>query len=512
MTKSTGRAVIYARKSSKQDRAGEQSTSVADQLDHARRYCEERGWTVVGQFDDDGKSGLLDRTKRPGLDAALAELEFGEADKLVMLWKSRLSRDELDRAVILRDLAKWKVEWHATADGGLVDRTTYGGYVKDKADEMIDTGFSVRVRENWQRVHARRLEAGEPKNGAARFGYTRGTAYDRRTERTYPSGPFTVDPVTGPVLTVLYERYCAGAGFTPLAVWLNENGHTTTKGGQWSVTGLRRMMDTGFGAGRISNEAEHRALIGSHERVVDEELWQRYLRKRQAKKAQPVKQQAPRWYLAGVVKCGLCGGSVYINSYASERSAIYCSARRENKRCPGASMYRRELEYKVSMWLGGNIEKWAAVVPQRDAERAEIQARVTHLDELLQADTAALGKLAVGWSTGAVPDAAYFPAKDELTATQDARKAELDAARDELDRLGPVAGNVYDVIAAQPELTPGEFGEQIGKLLRRIEIHADRVVYVPMVGEPETEERPPAVRRAGYRYGLPIGNEDELAA
>jgi DNA invertase Pin-like site-specific DNA recombinase len=515
MTKSSsaGRAIIYARKSSKQDNLGEQSASVADQIELGRRYAEheDRAWTVVGEFTDDGRSGLLDRSRRPGLDAALRMIEEGKADKIVMLWKSRLSRDELDRASLLRDLERWGCEWHAVRDGGLVDRSTYAGFVKDAADAMIDNGHSIRVRENWQRVHTRRLEGGEPKTGNARWGYTRELRYDRRTGREYPSGPFTVDPVTGPVLTRLYERYCAGTGFTPLVVWLNEHGHTTTTGAAWSVRSLSRMLDTGFAAGRISKEAAYRDRIGTHKRIIDEELWQRYLRKRAAKRQVPVKRQAPRWYLAGLVRCGLCGGSTYINSYESQKSAIQCTNRRSNKSCPGVSMYRRELEFKVAVWLGGHIEQWASVVPQRDAERAEVQARVTRLEETLQDDTATLGKLATGWATGLLDDEGYLAAKAELTGTQEARTAELDEARSELDRLGPVARDAYEKLAQQPELTPGEFGAQIGKLLRRIEVHPSFIQYVPMVGEPEVEERPRGVRRPGYRYGLPVGEEDEAA-
>src|SRR4051812_7310003 len=139
----------------------------------------------------------------------------------------------------------------------------------------------------------------------------------------------------------------------------------------------------------------------------------------------PVKQKSPRWYLAGLVKCGLCGGSVYVNSYAPERSAICCSARRADKSCAGANMYRRQLGKRVAIWLGGHVEEWASVVPQRDAERAEVQgARATRLEEALDGDTAALGKLATGWATGSLDEAGYLTGKHELTPAGAAHRAE----------------------------------------------------------------------------------------
>ena len=60
-------AAIYARKSTEQNGIADDQKSVARQVEHARAYAEEKGWTVAEEFVfiDDGLSGAEFKT-RPG--------------------------------------------------------------------------------------------------------------------------------------------------------------------------------------------------------------------------------------------------------------------------------------------------------------------------------------------------------------------------------------------------------------------------------------------------------------
>ncbi len=57
------RVAVYARVST--TRQAENDISLPDQLAHARRYCQQRGWHVVREFVDAGASARDD--KRPEL-------------------------------------------------------------------------------------------------------------------------------------------------------------------------------------------------------------------------------------------------------------------------------------------------------------------------------------------------------------------------------------------------------------------------------------------------------------
>ena len=483
--------VIYARKSMKSDRGEEQSASVETQIAQCEAYAAKRGWTVVGRFFDDGKSGLLDRTGRPYLDRALRMLESREAESIVMLWKSRLSRDELDRVSMVRDFEKLGVEWHAVADGGLVDRTSYAGYLKDGVDALFDSAHSVRVRENFKRIHSERLAAGLPKTGNARFGYTRDKRYDPRTDRYFPSGPFFLDPVTGPVLRELYRRYTAGAGFTPLVKWLNDEGHTTTAGQPWSVRSLGRMLDSGFGAGLISREDEHRERKGSHETVINADEWDAYVRARKRAATTPRKAQAPRWWLAGIVKCGLCSGPTYINSFESKTSSVECSRHRSNPdACSGRMRApRRWVENQVHLWFSDHFDELAAQIPARESAAKNAQSAVDAARTALADTSTAFAKVTARWARGRMDDATYETVQKQFEDDRLEQEKTLTEAQDQLTSVGPVAMDALAHIGAF-EGTPAEFGHLVGKVLERVEIHPDKLVFVPVTGDAETLARP----------------------
>lgn len=483
--------MIYARKSTKQDRSGEQSASVEAQWEMCEAYAEDRGWEVVAREKDDGRSGLLDRTKRPGLDAALTALEEGQAQGIVMLWKSRLSRDELDRATMVRDFERQGIEWHAVADGGLVDRSTYSGALKDGVDALFDTTYSIRVRENWKAAHARCLDRGMPKTGNARFGYKREHKLDPRTKVSYPSGEFTQHETEALALRELYLRYTRGTGFTPLVTWLNEEGHTTTRGNPWTVTALSRMMDSGFGAGLISKEVKHRSMRGIHKPVITQDEWDAYLRARTKARGKPRKAQAPRWYLAGIVKCGLCGGSTYINSFESPTSSVECSNHRANPdSCSGKMRApRRWIETQVTIWFGDHFDALAAEMPDREAAANEAQAAVDAARTALEATKESLVRAAGLLARNKMDEATFDGVKADLTAERTEHEQSLAGAQERLLEVGPVDLDALAKIGSY-EGIPAEFGHHMSRVLKKLEVHPDSLAFHPVTGGREKIERP----------------------
>ncbi|MGH9371399.1 MAG: recombinase family protein, partial [Vicinamibacterales bacterium] len=91
-------AAIYARKSTDQSDRDEADKSVARQVDHARAFALERGWTVDERhlYIDDGVSGA-DFETRPGLIRLLNSVKGGRPpfDVLIMANQSRLGRDTI---------------------------------------------------------------------------------------------------------------------------------------------------------------------------------------------------------------------------------------------------------------------------------------------------------------------------------------------------------------------------------------------------------------------------------
>jgi DNA invertase Pin-like site-specific DNA recombinase len=88
-----------------------------------KRECERRGWQIVEVVEDAGFSAR--DLKRPGVRAALEELERGRADALVVSKLDRLSRSMLDFTAVM---AKAQKEgWALVALDCAVDTTTPAG-------------------------------------------------------------------------------------------------------------------------------------------------------------------------------------------------------------------------------------------------------------------------------------------------------------------------------------------------------------------------------------------------
>ena len=84
------RAALYLRLSRDDAGAGE-SVSIGGQRALLRSYAADHGWTVAGEYVDDGFSGTSFR--RPGLERLLADVEAGRVDLVLTKDLSRLGRD-----------------------------------------------------------------------------------------------------------------------------------------------------------------------------------------------------------------------------------------------------------------------------------------------------------------------------------------------------------------------------------------------------------------------------------
>lgn len=113
------RAALYARVST----IGH-GQDVGLQLDELRQVAAQRGWDVVGIYEDAGVSGT--RTSRPGLDRMLADAQAGKLD-IVAVWKlDRLGRSLQHVLATLDQLTAQGVAFVSLRDQGL-DSTTPAG-------------------------------------------------------------------------------------------------------------------------------------------------------------------------------------------------------------------------------------------------------------------------------------------------------------------------------------------------------------------------------------------------
>lgn len=396
------RAVIYLRQSTFR----EESISLELQEEACRAHARREQYRVVAVEQDPGVSG---RTfDRPGVQAVLDMVEHREAD-VILLWKwSRWSRNRLD--------------WYVAAD-----RAQQAGGRIESATEPIDTSTSIgrlsrgmlieiaafeseRAGDQWKEALERRIRNGLPHDGKPRFGYD------------YAAKKYTVDPVTGPVLADLYRRYVAGESFSALAQWLNAAGHPTTRATMWTQNIVKRLLDTGFGAGIIRYRGQ--VHPGIHEPVIDDAVWAAYQQAR-ARRATRPRAERSRYLLSGIVRCRTCDRPLSGWTHAAKRIAYY--------RCDMGAQLKVHATHHIRVEaVEDEVKRVIAEIADEVEGMINPGTPVPAVDlDVLREDVArrrqALATLTVRNIDGAITDDAY-------AATAPALQARLTAAQEALQR------------------------------------------------------------------------------
>jgi site-specific DNA recombinase len=99
------RAAIYARVSSEEQKEGQ---TIDSQIAELARFAEEKGWTVIGVYKDEGWSGGL--LARPELDRLRDEASRGGFDIALINDVDRLARDVSHLGIVKRDLERSGVQ------------------------------------------------------------------------------------------------------------------------------------------------------------------------------------------------------------------------------------------------------------------------------------------------------------------------------------------------------------------------------------------------------------------
>lgn len=479
------RAIIYVRQSVK----NEESISLELQETACREHATSHGYEVTEVIKDPGISGLQ-FAKRPGIRRALDLVEASEAD-VVIVWRwSRLSRRRSDQAVILDRIEKAGGQVESATEP--IDVTTAGGRFSREVMLAVASFESDTKSEQWKEAHARRIKNGLPAGGAVRFGYEAGAK----------GAPARPHPINGPALRQAYLDYINGAGFMKIVKRMADDGVLTGRGKQITTHSLIAVMDAGFAAGYLVRRVDEKTMVhgemktikvpvfdrrGIHPPLINEDEWQAYRRARAARSIAHPKLRTAKWYLASIVRCGLCGGPMIVNSYSREKSQALCSRYKSQRTCRGIWIYREFLEHKIAMWLGGRIDELAQHAydgSDRDKERHKITMKIGNITQERVEIEQSLGKLATGWSTGLLDDTGYQAARTSQQAARAALDEVLGELHARLDALLPLDADVYDrLLAATEDMDSGEHNTLLKRVIDRVVVSPDHVTVFPVAGE-----------------------------
>ena len=343
---------IYARYST--DR--QDARSIEDQVRRCRVLADASGFRVAAEYADAAVSGS--HTDRADLRRLIDDARRGAFRSVLVDDLSRLSRDLGDT---------WRIVFEEMASIGVrvIDCSTNissdaeGARLLFGVKALVNDEFLQNVRrQTWRGLEGRAIAGFH--TGGKTFGYTT-VAEPNPADPEHPRRLPVVDETEATLVRRVFEMYAAGSTFKKIAAALNleaipaphdggsrgKRGNKTARG--WGHTTIRAMLANERYVGRWTwnqrkwvrvpgkktrralprPDAEHVVTDLPTLRIVPQDLWERVQSRIGGRR--PGKGRAPgagkfgSSLLSGLLRCGVCGGSVVIVSRRHKNGASYAN-------------------------------------------------------------------------------------------------------------------------------------------------------------------------------------------
>jgi site-specific DNA recombinase len=276
------RALVYVRKSSDEPDTHADAKSVTRQTELARAAAVKHGWTVAAAEDvygDDGISGALDETKRPGLRALLEAVKTKKFDIVITASADRLARDQWTAAAILSTLHAAGVRLFYYQEDRFADLSGSVGKFMEAVHSFGSEFYRESVTKHMVDALKRKARAGHVHGGKC-FGYSNHRV-DGHVDRV-------VNPAEARVVLSIFTMFNDGLGYRSIAHKLNAD-HVPcprpSKGGPagWSPITVRDVLQRPLYVGEIVSKWGDEVFRVQREdlRIVPRQLWSAVLSRRQ---------------------------------------------------------------------------------------------------------------------------------------------------------------------------------------------------------------------------------------
>ena len=393
------KAAVYARKSTKHDRrqsahspahptdqlgavgsrAADDQKSVTRQIEGGRSLGASRGWALAAQhvYCDDGISGA-EFSARPGLMQMMAAAARREFDVLIISESSRLGREQIETAFVLKKLHMSGVKVVSYLDGRELLITTPMDKMLRSIKAFADEQEREGARERTHDAMVRKARLGHVTGGRV-FGYDNVAVY-ALGEASQSAKPLykvhEVNEAEAVVIRRIFDMAGEGMGLRAIAKRLNDDGVPCPRPQRerpagWINTSLLSILERDEYRGEViynktrkrddwgqqnqqpRPESEWVRVPAPERRIVSDEQWQRAQEQRARNRhvfgrALDGRPPGPRrgdskYLLPGLARCGECNGTIHVRSrsHGKRRAHLYgCSSYHErgSKVCGNGTM------------------------------------------------------------------------------------------------------------------------------------------------------------------------------
>jgi len=328
------RVVSYVRVSS--DRQAEKELSIPAQLKAIRQFCQERGWIIVREYIEKGKSAKTDDRPEFQKMIAMARRANRNFDAIVVHKFDRFARNRDHHVFYKYLLAQCGVKVISVTEQTEAetpqDKLLEG--ILEVASEFFNANLAAEVKKGM----AQNAKQGFNNGGTPPYGYR--TEYialgNQRTKAVWVLGPREEVDI---VRWIFHQYAYENKGYRKIASELNAKGIPAQKGGKWSASTIRAIIyNEAYIGRRCWNKQDYQTkgkkwrdrsewiiTENAHPAIITKELFELCQEKAKSKwngggeTHKPFKTTAtsPFW-LRGVMVCDKCGSRMVGNSASSK--------------------------------------------------------------------------------------------------------------------------------------------------------------------------------------------------
>lgn len=356
----------------------DESRSIQNQKSMLITYAMNQGWDIYNIYSDDDYRGS-DRT-RPAFNQLLRDAEEGKFNIVLCKSQARFTRElEMVEKIIHGQFIEWGIRFVGYADNA--DTANKGNKKSRQINGLVNEWYLEDLSDNIKTVLTDHRKKGMHIGAFALYGYQKDPEQ---------KGHLIVDPEAAAVVKMVFKLYADGMGRTSIARYLNDQGipnpteYKRRKGLRYKGSGKKygslwkyyaitdmlynEMYIGNMVQGRYENrsyKSKHSRPVprerwirveGTHEAVIDPELWNR-VQDRLKERTKPMCTGQIGIY-AGKTKCMYCGYT--LSSHKSrEYHYLKCTSKFYNRSCcTGAFISQRLLEKVILQELNAIINQF----------------------------------------------------------------------------------------------------------------------------------------------------------
>ena len=337
-------AGLYYRLSQEDERQGE-SLSIENQRTMLRKYAEERGFEIYGEYIDDGVSGTT--FDRPEVQKLLDDAKTGVINTIIVKDLSRFGRNYIEVGQYIDYIfPAFSIRFIAIQDNVDTENRDSNAMEMMPIMNIFNEWHAANTSKKIRAVRRSNALAGIYSAKKATYGYLKGTDKKRTP---------VIDQETAPVVRRIFELYAAGTSPKNIADILNaENipspgklayerlGHKGRPNEMrlWCEVSIRFMLNNIMYIGHLpmlqettvsyknhKRQAKDRSdwviTYNNHEPIIPQELWNR-VQERQKHMAQGRKTKSGFVHpLSGFLVCADCGSKLKMSGHSNKAKTEY---------------------------------------------------------------------------------------------------------------------------------------------------------------------------------------------